>query len=278
MKDLSREILNKIKEAHIKPVPKWQFMLKKSFIWTLFVFSVLLGGLAVSSVIFHLNDVDWDVYSRFNDFGPGFVLMIIPYFWLIVMGAFLFSAIYNFKHTTGGYKYGTFLIILVSMLLSLVVGIIIYYADINEAMEENVMRKVPLYPQMMPKEMIWNNAQRGLLTGTIIQVKDPQIFLLKNEMGRPWIVDYSRAVWESGLEPEKGERIRILGKQTDKDHFDADEIRPWSKKGKKVRMTIMMTTRRPPPKDDAPGPVLPPIAQPLTMPAFPFAVMQNPLR
>ncbi|MBP7058258.1 hypothetical protein KBB06_02900 [Candidatus Gracilibacteria bacterium] len=230
MKDLSQEILDTIKKEHIKPLPKWRFVLQKSFIWAMFVFCVLLGGLAFSSIIFHVNDVDLDVYSKFNSNFMEMALSVIPYFWVVLMCLFLFAAYYNFKHTDGGYKYGTTLILLASIVGSLLVGLLIYYVDFNEPLEENVMEHVPFYNMMMPpKAVIWNRPEMGFLTGTIKDFKNGQEFDLIGVAGDLWIVNYTEAKWQNGAIGIPGMRVKMLGVKDGENHFTASDIRPWFK-------------------------------------------------
>ena len=251
MKDLSQDILNKIKKDHIKPLSKLHFVLRKSFIWTMFGLSVLIGGLAVSGIIFHVNEVDWDVYDKFRDNTPSFLMMVIPYFWLIVMAVFLFAAIYNMKHTSGGYKYGTFIILGISLLASLIIGVILFYSDINEPMEENLMPNVPLYPLLMPRGGMWNDTERGLLTGTIVDFNGPNEFHLQGAMNDPWSVNYEKARWLNKLEPRIGLRIKILGVKDGPNHFTASEIRPWFKNQKQqIKVLLRVTTTQQPLGDD----------------------------
>jgi len=58
MKNISGEVLKKIKDNSIKPKPRWYFVTKNYFIWSLFAISITLGSFAFSMVIFMIKQLD----------------------------------------------------------------------------------------------------------------------------------------------------------------------------------------------------------------------------
>ena len=93
--DISRDVLKTIEEKHIKPKPRWTFLLKDYAIWILGAFSLIVGSLAFSVIIYMLKNNDWEVYRHLSGSLPGFVVITMPYFWLI------FLAILKKKPQTG---------------------------------------------------------------------------------------------------------------------------------------------------------------------------------
>ena len=83
--DLSKNVLKKIKEDKIEPKPKWIFSLRDLAFWAIFAISLVLGSISTSLIIFILRSNDWDLYKRLGHGLFKFVLITLPYFWLIFL-------------------------------------------------------------------------------------------------------------------------------------------------------------------------------------------------
>jgi len=79
MEKVGKKVLEKIRKEDIKPIPKWHFMLKNSFIWGLFIVNLLLGAIGFAVVIYLLvnNDATWDFSLTKNIFQ--WILLAIPF-------------------------------------------------------------------------------------------------------------------------------------------------------------------------------------------------------
>ena len=117
MNDITKKIIDKIKQGQIKPRPKWEFLLKNYVIWALFAISIFIGSLATSVVIFMILNDGWGDFSNLST-GKAIILNI-PYFWLAILALFLIVAYLNIKHTKKGYKYNPYLIMLLSVFVSI---------------------------------------------------------------------------------------------------------------------------------------------------------------
>jgi len=216
------KLLDKIKETDLKPRDKWQFEVKNIVFWTLFVVSILIGGLAVS-IIYHLmimspihelHDVAW--WHK--------LFMFIPIFWLVLLGVFIYSAFVNVTHTKSGYKFNHYLIVVIGILGSLILSFAFMSAGLNEMVEEQAFDHLPGYKQMqLHQYSVWMNPEQGRLLG-IIETKDGDFFELR-------AID--RSLWEIRAENKiiqiirPGMRVKIMGKMIDQDRFEAESIAPW---------------------------------------------------
>ena len=63
----SKNVLKEIKAKNIKPKAKWRFLLKKSVVWFSFGLCALIGGLAMSVIIFMLVSNDWDLQRHLGN-------------------------------------------------------------------------------------------------------------------------------------------------------------------------------------------------------------------
>lgn len=227
MSQLSKSIIGKIKKKQIKPTPKWVFLLKNSFIWGLFVLSVLFGSIALSIIFFQYRDAGWDIYSQMGEGVVEFVLLALPYFWIILMIGFIVLAYYNFRHTKTGYRYNVFAIVGLSLMISLILGSTLYASGFSEKLE-NLFQEIPHYEKLhFGKQMLWQRPGEGLLAGTVLRVQKDKIFLLQDFKRQVWEVDAKDAKIGPGVMLEKGQRIRMIGEKAGDHEFRAFRIAPW---------------------------------------------------
>lgn len=241
MSHVSKSIISKIKEGKIKPTPKWVFLLKHSVVWGLFGFSVLLGSIAVSIIFFQYCDADWNVYSQMNDSILEFVLLALPYFWLLLMVGFLALAHYNFRHTKTGYRYNVFVILGLSLLTSLLLGSALHASGFSEKLE-NVFQQIPHYEKLnVGKRILWQRPGKGLLAGTIVQIEDKKVLILQDLKQQSWWVDIERARSRPNFIPVVQMKVKMVGRRVSPGNFDADLIGPW-RTGDLKRLQLLKET------------------------------------
>jgi hypothetical protein len=236
MGTISDKVLNKIREEKITPAPKWKFLLKDSIVWIAFLGSVLVGGLAFCVVLTVAIDNDWDIYRQAGHGFFEYILLSLPYFWILLLVAFVGIAFYNFKHTKNGYRCRTFLIFASSIAGSAALGLAFhYYFGLGEKIDGAFFRSVPLYEnigcQCCRKKALWSQPQKGLLGGKIQELESVDKFLLEDFSGGPWRVEGENVVWRGNLVPQTGILIKIIGNKEDEYFFRAREIRPWMSMG-----------------------------------------------
>lgn len=228
MQDLAKKILGKIKTEKIKPVSKWNFIFKKSFIWSLFGISVLLGGLAFGSILSQINNTEWELYPYISHNIFHFIFLTLPYLWILFLLIFSTLAFYYLRHTSQGYRYNTIIVISASIFIAVILGSTLFASGISEKLENNVKQNFPIYHKMMENHSkIWMMPEKGLLAGEIIQIIDLNQLKLKDLHNQNWQVDISKATWSLGLLPKEHLQIKIIGEKEDELLFLAKEIRPW---------------------------------------------------
>lgn len=225
MSDITSKILKKIKAQEIEKIPRWRFVLKRVFIWGALVVAILLAAFAISMMMMQMMDVEWDLLPKVSPMPVFGFFKLIPYFWLVVAGV-LFSFVYfDFKNIKGGYRYAGVLIIAVSLLISLLVGSCIYFLKTPEY-AENLFRRVPMYRELhMGREMMWNAPTSGVLAGTVLDMDEEKMLVLRDFGEDVWVVDISRADVQSGAKIFIGMEIRVVGKEIEPGKFFADAIR-----------------------------------------------------
>jgi len=224
MSDISKNILKEIEKKHIKPIPKWQFVLLHIGLFVMFGFAILFGSLATSLVLFHITTIDWEIVPRLRGGLQSFIY-VLPYIWILVTGLMIFLATLVYKHTYKGYRLKPSIIILVSIIASLLIGSVLFATKSAEGMERAMRANIGPYAQYRElREKIWQAPERGILPGKIIKIQNNSIMLLDGFSGKRWTVDISEAKIPK-LTPKIGSRVIVIGEQTGEHTFDAKGIR-----------------------------------------------------
>ncbi len=228
MNDISRETLIKIREQGIVPRAKGYFILKSSTVWALFIVSIVLGSMAASAVIFQIKNVEWELFNHFRNSISEFIILFIPYLWGLFMIGFSIVAYYYFRQTQGGYRYHAFTIVALSVLISILGGIGFYATGVSERMESIFEERLPFYKGItFHNRVVWMSPDKGLLAGKIVDISKEGMFILKDLDGNEWHVTANDAKWRGRLRPSRDLEIKIIGTRTDKESFEAREVRPW---------------------------------------------------
>jgi len=229
MKNISNEVLKKIKDNNIKPKPRWYFITKNYFIWLIFGISIILGSFAFSMVLFIIKQLDWDIYHYIGESFLKTVFVSLPYLWLIFLVLFTGVAYYNFIHTKRGYRFKFISILLISLVISIALGTGIYFNGFSERLENVFLEKIPYYNRLVYScEEQWMRPGRGLLAGTIIEIGLPEnSFILRDLKNNRWKIVADKVTWKGKITPVTGLKIKLIGKVINDNNFAAMEIRPW---------------------------------------------------
>ena len=228
MNDISKDTLKKIKEQGIVPRAKGYFLLKRSTIWGLFVFSVILGSITAGVAVFQIKNTEWELFHHYRHSILEFILLFIPYFWFLFLAGFSIVAYYYFRRTQTGYRYRAATVVVLSVILSVIGGIAIYATGLSGRLETVFEEKLPFYRGVTAHaRMVWMAPDKGLLAGIIIGAPGEGIIRLEDLDGKEWNVDINNAAWRGRLSPSPGLEIKMIGTRTGEDGFKAIEIRPW---------------------------------------------------
>ena len=209
---ISERLLDIIITNKIEPKPRWYFLMKN---YTLYVFGALaliFGALGMSVIIYLLKYNDWQTGLHIDNF-LGFILMTLPYFWIVFFFIFVFIIYYNIKHSKKGYRYPAYLIIAISFLASVILGEIFFVAGFGEKIADVIGRKATLYKEMFnPQMSFWLNPEEGRLAGLIFFEENGEIYL----------IDHSGNLWNILLAKEA--KINIVNKNNSPAHLLGEVI------------------------------------------------------
>jgi len=220
---ISQKVLKIIKEKNIKPKPRWQFLLKNYLVWFLAALALIIGSFAFAVIIYMFLNNDWDVYQKINHSLFKFMLITLPYAWLLFLGMFVFIAYYNVKHTKKGYRFSLTKLIIGSVVISMLLGLLFYGFGLGRAIDEKLMERMLFYRRVFnPRMMIWDKPEQGRLMGEVLEVIDPYHFK---------IIDFNRKSWNVirelvDPELELQMRVRLLGRMIDEQNFKAFQVMP----------------------------------------------------
>ena len=223
MSNLSERVVGEIKDKKIVQLPKWTFLLQNAVIWSVFGVSILLGAIATAIVIFLIVNNGGNGVASLNDF-----LLYVPYFWLILLAIFAFVAYHNFQHTEGGYRLNTFKIMLVSVGISLFLGVILFSTGIGSQINTYFANTVPYYTSVADRRAyIWVAPESGRLAGRIISVnKVSESLVLRDLNNKLWAVSYAGVNVKPSVVIETDTEVKVIGTKTGNSSFTATEFRP----------------------------------------------------
>jgi hypothetical protein len=146
---------------------------------------------------------------------------------------FSWIAYYNFVHVKGWYHHRVYLVILASIFLSMGAGTAFFYLGVGRNIDQVLSANMPYYELMkIDKKALWSHPDDGLLGGEIVKISDSSDFVIKDYSGNEWAVEKSSA--EIGnTAVVVGERVKLIGKEKNKQTFEAKEIRQWDPQARK---------------------------------------------
>ena len=237
MEEVSKNTLQQIKKENIKPIPKWQFLLKDSLVWGLFAINLILGsiGFAISLYILGSNDVLLDTSLVKNAWE--WIILSIPIAWILLTILFVFIAYYNFKHTKEGYRFTVVKIFIINIVVSVVLGVVINGLGLSQKLNTIFSDHIPFYNHTMDlRSDIWMRPESGYLAGTIVDINsDTKILKIEDLKGKIWDILYQDATVKGRVVLELGEEIKIVGNAVSDNVFEASEIRPWVGNGRQMQ-------------------------------------------
>lgn len=226
-KKLSKQVLSKIKKEKIKPTPKWEFLLKKSALWTLLGIIILIGAFSTSVILFLLETNDWEIYERLEHSLLGYTLMTLPYFWFALLAGFIALAYYDFRKTEKGYRYKYSSIILGGLGITLIAGVTLHSFDFGKEIDDRFLEHIPFYEELHhnPQVQRLNNPEKGILAGYISELSKDEVEL----------EDFNDQEWDILLPAQhpplrEGMFVKMIGEKIDDETFRAEKIGPLERK------------------------------------------------
>lgn len=248
--NLADKILGEIKDKHLHPKPKWEFIVKDSVVWVLVIVSLGIGSLATSVVIYMIDNNEWDLSKKINGNIVTFVFVTLPIFWLVILAIFVLFIYYNFKHTKGGYKYRAYGVIIASVSFSLISGVLLYNLGLAQAIDDVFEAKAPLYTSLVNrKQQLFHHPELGVLPAQVVQVLSPTELLVIDPRQNQWQVLIGEL--EGDCPCQEGRKIIAVGEMMDTGVFKAlqiRELRPEPPKPQRIQQYFQLRIWQPQPR------------------------------
>lgn len=231
---LKNKILKHVEGA--VPRSRLYFILKNVGMWLLAGTSIILGALSVSSLLFRAINAGRALGPKPPPLPD--IIVLMPYMWLVLLGAFVYLAYREVRATSRGYKYELWLLVLGVVLASCVLGMVFFATGAGFALDRMASKTLPFHPDLVEmQERKWMNPDDGFLVGEVRVAKEDNVLVLTDPTDTRWTIvpaesldDASRTLLESG------ERVGIRGKVLEEEKsFLACVVRPLEFSGRGPR-------------------------------------------
>lgn len=221
LEKLQQQILAKIKNESLSPKPRWHFLLKERLVWTFGALALLVGGAAVSVMLYLAKSNEWFILAEGDRSFAAWLLLSLPYFWLVFLALFLWLLSYNLKHTRSGYRYPTVLIALAAVMASILLGVAFFALGLGAKIDDVLGRQAPLYDRVFnPHIDLWSRPEEGRLSGLVVALTDEEHFLLADRERGEWLVKNN----DNDDLVVIGQPIRLVGAMSGEREFTASKI------------------------------------------------------
>lgn len=224
-----KNIENKIVEREIVPIPRWHFLLKRRVFWLIASASVLLGGIAVAIITFVFFDHDFEARNYINQSLVDDILLTIPYIWLVILSLLVFITRISFRHTKNGYRHGIFKVVGITLVLSILLGLILNAFDLGGTINEYFNETIPYYDSLVyTSKDAWSQPEKGLLGGVVISIVDNDNIVLNDFKHNEWKINLTeRQTGDASTNLQIGDVIKIVGKDVGGGVFQAEQVFVW---------------------------------------------------
>jgi len=183
--DISSKVLIKIQEKNIKPIPSIYFKLRKYFWFSFCTITILLAGFTFGHFLFSLEISDFtELIQNFQNVGEILDSYVFLFFTVIIFFGLVFIAYKIFRSSDYGYKYPFLVAFSLVFLLSILVGYVSYYTDLNTNFYINALASNDML-QKYEEERLFKtyHPYRGVIVG-IVSNYDIKSNMLDLNIGR----------------------------------------------------------------------------------------------
>ncbi len=211
---LIEKINKEIQDKDLKPTPRIIFQMKNFALWIPGILSIIIGALAVSSLIFGIDHGGLR-FAPFID-APFIVVAMksLPYVWMLLSAVSGYIAFRSLRITRHGYQYRVATLVLASLLLSVVLGGAGYVVGIGRYIDMKVEQLSPQISALGQQQALWHNPEHGRLAGTVRKVHD-EFFTVRDISGDTWLVTIDQVFGKDKVIfnalVDKNNKVRVMG-------------------------------------------------------------------
>lgn len=226
-----QDIVRRIKEEKIKPIPKWRWLLKETLYWMALVFLIVFGSLVFSFLMLNLFDFHFGTreMAMHPTIGKYFLIFVrtMPLVWFFLAILLVFLSVMIFGKTKHGYRYQNLLVVSVVVLVVSIFAFGAHFLNFSRKIEDTFEGAVPRnFHKFMPsKEGRFFMPEEGFVAGRIIELGDEYFFII-NFKGERWKILLPEKKDElKNIQLAEGTRVFAVGEKRGENIFQANEIR-----------------------------------------------------
>jgi len=169
MNKIDKKVLQKIKKENIKPTSGWVFAIKWSLLKALIVLSLIFASLAFAVLLKIVMQGDFAFAQMLS--GGYFIhfVQLAGLLWLGFLLLFMALLRYEVYKSKYGYRIEGYKVGALALLLTLLLGSLIYKTQMNSFAELVVSKVLPYTSFEKKLQAMWHNPQRGLYEGSLLQ-------------------------------------------------------------------------------------------------------------
>ncbi len=218
-------ILNTIKSSGVKPISKKYFIFKRYLVIALGITVTIMGAFVFAKIVASMLLASWEYWDYiFGSFGY-FFYFSVPLLWVSLLIVFTVLMPFIIEQTKQGYKYKKLIIVMLSIISSIVLGIIILKIGSFNGMNNYFIRDA-----VRRESMLWTDSPSGRISGEVVTLGKDSL-ILEDARSKVWAVDISNILPASREVLNNNENIRIIGKELDENTFVACQIMPFPEIG-----------------------------------------------
>lgn len=217
--NLKDSILEKIENEHITPTPAWHFAVQHSILWIPGTLVTIVGACAWAGMLFGWENAGFE-YERFV--APNkmqFLLNTMPLIWVFSFVLFALVIVQTLRLTPKGYRFNTKKVLAGSLLISIVLGTIMYIVDMR-----GYRNPIIRYPVERQHRRLWSHPENGIIAG-LVDIQETSI-VVTDFNNKQWILNTAFLPTTTPL--TDGMMLRFVGKKIDEDNFLVCMVLPWN--------------------------------------------------
>lgn len=164
------------------------FSLRNVGMWLLAALSVLVGSLAVSSIVFRVVNISRVLPPGMESLQLPLIVRLMPFLWIVLLLLFSFLAFREIRATKRGYRYELSALVLSLLLASMVLGVAFYAAGVGAHLDLLAGRHAPFLAGLEREQRAqWMRPEHGFLVGVVASTSPHQLTLIDPQAVR-WTV------------------------------------------------------------------------------------------
>lgn len=225
--NLKDSILGKIESERITPTPQWHFAVRHGLLWIPGTLVTLVGACAWAGMLFGWKHANFSEYQRF--IAPSrlqFLLETMPLIWIGSFLLFTGIIVQTLRLTPKGYRFDSRKVLGASLLLSVVLGTLLYMIDMR-GYRNSIIR----YPVERQHKALWSHPETGHIAG-LIHIENDMV-ILTDLNNKQWALDTTFLPTTTLL--TNGTMSRFVGRQIDDENFLVCIALPWKLSAQNLR-------------------------------------------